>query len=142
MPCMKAITVILSSLFATAMTDTLLPVAPLLQTTIDVVCIRVHTRAWGNCGVDERCDGDLLDVCQHPHHHRSTALDHPEDRRLFGVERAPSPRAPAPSAPSVAPCFATASGLPVWPATMETSSHSPSALQGGVGFLATMPWRN
>ena len=47
MPCMKAITVILSSLFATAMTDTLLPVAPLLQTTRDVVCIRVHSTVPG-----------------------------------------------------------------------------------------------
>jgi hypothetical protein len=115
---MTALTVVIPSLFATARTDIFLPVAPRCQPTIDVVCIRVHPRAWSHCGLHPWFDRHLLDVCQHPHLHRSTTLHHPADQRLFGVERAPPPRALEPSAPAVAPFFATSSGLPVWPATM------------------------
>ena len=124
------------------MADALMLVAPLVQTAIDVVLIRVNTRARCNRRLEQRLDRQLLDVFQHPTDDITATLDHPDNRRLLGGKRAPSPLALEPSAPPAPPLFATSSGLPLWPATMETSSHSTSAVKVGDGFLATIPWRN
>src|SRR5262245_30101987 len=110
---MKTITVVIPSVFSTAMTDAFMLVTPLLQTAVDVVFIRVYTRAWCNHRLDHRLDRDLLDVVQHPDHHVSTPLNHPEDRRLLRGECAPAALALEPSAPATPPFFTTASGLPL-----------------------------
>src|SRR4030095_3511938 len=136
------ITVIIAGIFTTAMADALMLVTPLVQTAIDVVLICVHTCARCNCRSDQRLARHLLDVFQPPDEIIAATLDHPENRRLPGGKRAPSPLALEPSAPSAPPFFATSSGLPLWPATMYDSSHSTSAVKVGGGFLATMPWRN
>src|SRR4029434_6381013 len=114
----KAIGVVISGIFTTAMADALMLVTPLVQTAIDVVLICVHTRARRNRRLDQRLDRHLLDVFQHPNDDITATLDHPENRRLLGGKRAPSPLALEPSAPSAPPFFATSSGLPLWPATM------------------------
>jgi hypothetical protein len=109
----KAIAVIISCLFPTAMTHTLMRIAPLCQTAVDVVFIRVHTRARGHRRLDERLDGPLLDVFLQANDHLSTALNHAEDRRFLGCE-CPSPAlALEPPAPAASPFFATSSGFPL-----------------------------
>src|SRR6266571_5253766 len=49
---MKAITVIIPSIFATAVTDARMRIAPLFQATINVVLIRVNTGTRRNCRLD------------------------------------------------------------------------------------------
>ena len=139
---MQAITVIIPSLFATVVTDTFMGIAPLCQAAIHVVRIRVNTGARRNRRVDQWLDRPLLDVFPPPNHHGSTALAHPEDRGLLRGECPTSAFPLEASAPAAPPCFSTASGVPLWPATMETSSHSPSSVHGGEGFWRTMPWRH
>jgi hypothetical protein len=114
----KAIGVVISGIFTTAMADALMLVAPRVQPALDVVRIRVHTRAWCNRRLDQRRDRHLWNVFQQPNDPVTATLDHPEKRRLLGGKRAPSPLALEPSAPSAPPFFATSSGLPGWPATM------------------------
>jgi len=83
-----------------------------LQAAVDIVFIRVNTRARCHCGLDEGLDGYLLDVGQHPHDDIATPLDHPEDWRLFACKCAASALALKPSTPAEAPFLTTASGLP------------------------------
>ena len=115
---MKAIPVIISRVFAPAVTDAYMHIAPLFETVINGIFIRVHTRARSNCGLDQRLDGPLLDIVQHADDHLATTLDHAEDRGLLCGE---GPAATVPlqsSAPAMPPFFTTCSGLPLWPATM------------------------
>jgi hypothetical protein len=142
MPLMHAIAIVVPRLFAAAMTHTGMLVAPRLQTAIDVVLIRVPTRAGGTRRLDQRVARCLLDVGPHPQHHVTTALDPPKDRGLRCCERTPSTLALEPSPPSPSPFFMPGSGLPLWPATMETSAHATASLQGGGGFVVTMPCRH
>src|SRR5712691_3166552 len=102
---MKAITVIIPSIFATAVTDAFMLIAPLFQAAINVVLIRVNTGTRRNRRLDEWLDRSLLDVFQHPNHHLSTALDHPEDRGLLRCEGAASAFALESSAPAAPPFF-------------------------------------
>lgn len=115
---MKAIAVVIPSIFTTTVTDIFMLVAPRSQTAIDVVFIGLHASTRSDRGLDQRFDRDLLNMCQHPNHHVSTTLDHPEDRWLLGFECAPSALALEPSAPSAPPFFATSSGFPLGPATI------------------------
>jgi hypothetical protein len=139
---MQAIAIIVPRIFAAAMTHTGMLVAPLLHAAVNVVCIRVHRRAGGTCRSEQRFDRRWLDVCQPPHDHLTTTLEHPKDRGLLCGERPTSALTLEPSAPSSPPLFTTCSGLPLWPATMETSAPSTSFLQVGDGFLVTSPCRN
>ena len=113
----KAIAVVIACIFPTAMTHTLMRLAPLFQAAIDVVFIRIHTRAWGNRRLDQWLNRLLLDVVQQANDHLSTALDHAEDRRLLGCQCPAAALALEPPASAAAPFFATSSGFPLWPAT-------------------------
>jgi hypothetical protein len=62
--CMKAISVPIPRVFAPAVTDACMRIALLFQVAINSVCIRVHTRAWGNRRLDQWLDGPLLDVIE------------------------------------------------------------------------------
>ena len=139
---MNAIAVVIPSLCTTTVTDTFRLVAPRSQAVIDAVCIGIHASTWSAGGLNQRFDRDLLNVFQPPNHDVSTTLDHPEDRWLLRFERAPSALALEPSAPSAPPLFATSSGFPWCPATIETSSHSTSPLKVAVDFWATRPGRH
>src|SRR5215510_6936807 len=125
---MKTITVVIPSVFSTAMTDAFMLVTPLLQTAVDVVFIRVDTRAGCNRRLDQRLDRDLLDIVQHPDHHVSTPLNHPEDRRLLRGDvtrpRLPLRRRRRPRRPFLLPYLA----CPCDPPRYRTSSHSTSSL--------------
>jgi hypothetical protein len=62
------------------MTHGLVPVAP---TSVDVVLIGVDEGARRDGGLNDGSDRLLLDIGQHLQHDLTTALDQPEDRRLF-----------------------------------------------------------
>src|SRR5262245_59790694 len=115
---MKAVAVVISGVIATAMTDRLMHIAPLFQAAIDVIFIGVDTSARRNHRFDQGLDRHVLDIFQHPNDRLTTPLDHPENRWFLCCKRASSPLALEPSASSTPPLFATASGFPLWPATM------------------------
>jgi hypothetical protein len=92
--------------------------------------------------LDQWCAGDLLTGFQQPKNDVAPTRDHPEDRWLLRVERAPSALALEPSAPSASPCLATAAGVPLCPATRSTSAHATSPLKVAVDCWATRPSRN
>jgi hypothetical protein len=109
---MKAIAIIIASLFTTAMTDALGRVTPRCSTAVAIVCIRLATRTPCSRGVDQRLDRDVLDVFHQPHDDVTTALEHPDERRWRGGERSASTCALEPSAPAAPPVFPTSCGWP------------------------------
>ena len=110
---MQAITGIIPRLFATAVTDACLRLAPLFHTALHVVRIRVKTGTWRNRRLEQGFDRPVLDVCQQLHHHRSTTRDHPEERWLRRGECAASAFPLESSAPAAPPFFFTSSGFPL-----------------------------
>ena len=102
---------------AACMTDRLVPIAPALQTGVDVVLVGADETACGNRGFDDRPDRLLLDIGQHLQHDLTTALDQAEDRRLLFRQRAATGRALEPTPSPVAAFLATAAGWPLCPAT-------------------------
>jgi hypothetical protein len=139
---MQAIAIIIPRIFPPAVTDGFMRIAPLFQAALDGIFIRVHTGPRRNRRLDQGLDGPLLDVCQHPNHDLATALNHAEDRGLLRSQGAAAALPLEASTPAAPPFFTTASGFPLWPATMETSSHSTSSVSVGEGFLCTRPWRH
>jgi hypothetical protein len=115
---MKAIPIIIPGILATAVTDTCMRIAPLFQAAINVVLVRIHTRAQGNRGLDQGFDRPLWDVFSPPNHHLTAALDHPEDRGLLRCKGATAALPLKTSAPAAPPFFSTCSGFPLWPAIM------------------------
>ena len=110
---MKAVPVIIPSVFPIAVTDAFMRVTPLLQAAIDVLFVGVETSPRCNRSFNARCDRHLLDVGQHPHDHLTATLDHPKDRRLLSGQRPPPACAFESSAPPLPPFFTTSSGLPL-----------------------------
>jgi len=110
---MEAIPVLVPRVLTPAMADRAMLVAPLAQAAIDAVLVTVDLSARANHCLDQRFDGLLLDVDQHPDHHLSATLDHPQDRRLL-LRQGPAPAGAlqSPSSPSAA-FFETASGRPL-----------------------------
>src|SRR5512132_216200 len=115
---MKAIAVVIPRVFALAVTDAFMRIAPLSQAAINIVLIRVNTGTRRNRRLDQWLDRPLLDVFQHPNDHLTTTLDHPEDRGLLRGEGAAAAFPLEASAPAAPPFFTTSSGFPLWPATM------------------------
>src|SRR6185503_18892057 len=79
----KAVAIFISGIFAPAMIDTLMCIAPSLKTCINAVLIRVNQGSWLNGVFDERLDGLLLDIGQQVDDHLSTTLNHAKDWRFF-----------------------------------------------------------
>ena len=79
----EPVLIIVSGVLPCGMADRLVPVAPLLQSAIDVLLIGVNRTPLGDCLLDQQTDRHLRDVLQHPDHDRSAVLQHPEDRRLL-----------------------------------------------------------
>jgi hypothetical protein len=78
----KAVAILVPRVLATSMTHGLVPVAPALQTSVDVVLVGVDKSARRDGGREDRPDRLLLDIGQHLQHHLPAALDQAEDRRL------------------------------------------------------------
>src|SRR3954470_7259020 len=97
---MEAIAVLVARIFAAAVTDGLVLVAPHRQASVDAVLVGVDHRALRDGCRNDRFDRLLLDVGQHPENNLTITLDQSQDRRLFLFERATAARSFEPSAPS------------------------------------------
>src|SRR2546426_319278 len=84
----KPVAIFISRIFAPAMIDALMRIAPSLKTGINAVLIRVNQGSWINGVFDERLDGLLLDIGQQVDDHLSTTLNHAKDWRFFLLPRA------------------------------------------------------
>ena len=58
----KAITVLVARIFAPAVTDGLVLIAPHWQTSVDIVLVSVDHRAFGDHGINDRFDRFLLNI--------------------------------------------------------------------------------
>src|SRR5687768_11221062 len=99
----EAVAVLVAGVFATTMTDGLVAVAETRKPGVDAILVGIDVRAFGDGLLDDRMDGCLLDIGQHPDHHLTAALDHAEDRWLLLLQGA----ATAAALQSVAPAFAS-----------------------------------
>ena len=84
----EAIAVLVAGVFASTMTDGLVAVAETRKSGIDAIFVSINFRAFGDGLLDERMEGRLLDIGQHPDHDLAAALDHAEDRRLLLLQGA------------------------------------------------------
>src|SRR5512135_3734417 len=98
-------------------TDRAMGVAPLREPVVDVVLVAGDPTSRCDHRPNQRADGPLLNILQHPDHHLAGALDHTKDRRLLFLQRSPSRCPLQASAAALSPFFATASGWPLCPAT-------------------------
>ncbi len=113
----KSVAVLVAGIFPSGMTDGLMMITPILQAVVDIILIGMDESALGNGHGDDRLDRLLLDIFQHFQNNLSSALDHAEDGRFFLFQRAASRRSLKAAAAPRATFFATASGLPLCPAT-------------------------
>src|SRR5262245_17399808 len=113
----EAVPVVIPGELPGGMADRPMHVAPFVQAAVDVVLVGIDHAARRDDRPDQRADGHLLHVGQHPDHDLAAPLDHAEDRRLL-LRQCPPTGGPlqAPAA-SFSPFFLTASGCPLWPAT-------------------------
>ena len=98
----QTIAILVSSAFASSVVDTLMAVAPGLQTSRDAVLVRLHTCARNDGVCEERLNGLLLDIGQQMDHHLPTALPHPKDGRSFLLQGATTSFALEPASTSLA----------------------------------------
>src|ERR671920_986375 len=96
---MEAIAVLVARVFAAAVTDSLVLVAPHRQASVNAVLVGVDHRAFDDHGLNDRLDRLLLHIGQHAENDLAIALDQAQDRRLFLFERATAARSLEPSAP-------------------------------------------
>lgn len=108
----EAVAIVVPGVFAAAMTDRLVTLAPGFQTRVDIVLVGVDQAITRYGRLDDRPDGRLLHIGQHVHDHLAAALDQAEERRLFLFQRAAAGRAFKPTAPSGPPFLVTATGFP------------------------------
>src|SRR5262249_28631084 len=113
----EPVAVIIPGELTGGMTDGLVSITPSRQPGVDVVLVGVNHRARGDRPLDQRADGLLFDVRQHPDGDLPAPLDHPEDRRLLLGQRAPTRGALQPASAAESPFFLTAAGWPLCPAT-------------------------
>src|SRR2546427_4577849 len=78
---MKAIAVIIPRLFATAVTDACMRIAPRFQAAINVILIRVNTGPWRNRRFAQGFDRPLLDVLDR----KSTRLNSSHSQISYAV---------------------------------------------------------
>lgn len=87
---MEPIAIFIAGILPGRVVDGLVLVSPLLQAVIDTVFVSVDEAAPRNEAFDEWLDGLLLHVGKHLDDYLTVALQHPQDRRLLLLERAPS----------------------------------------------------
>jgi hypothetical protein len=84
----EPIAVLVPGVFASTMTDCLVAVAEARKPGVDALLVSIDIRAFGDGLLDDRMEGRLLNIGQHPDHHLAAALDHAEDWRLFFLQGA------------------------------------------------------
>ena len=80
---MKSILILISSIFAFAMANHLMRIAPFFQSSINVIFVGINERVRGNGLFDNRFNRFLLDVLQHLNRHLTLPLNHAQDGRFF-----------------------------------------------------------
>src|SRR5215468_8605926 len=75
----QAVPIFIACKLASPMVDTLMVVAPGLQTGINAVLVRIYTCACNDGVFDERLNGLLLHIRQQIDDHLPTALHHPKN---------------------------------------------------------------
>jgi hypothetical protein len=114
---MEAVTACITGIFALAVADALVLVAPDRQSIVDVILVCIKQLAFRNGRFDERFDRLLLDIGQHVKNNLSAVLNHPDDGRFLLFQSAAARRTLEAPAPSLAAFFGVATGLPLCPAT-------------------------
>src|SRR4051812_37625225 len=84
----EPVAVLVAGVLASTMTDGLVAVAETREPGVDAILVGIDVRAFGDGLLDDRMDGRLLDIGQHPDDDLAAALDHAEDRRLFLLQGA------------------------------------------------------
>src|SRR5215470_9775783 len=84
----KPVAIFISREFTSPVVDTLMVVAPCLQTGINALLVRINKCSWNDSVFNERFDRLLLDIGKQIDHHLPTALHHAKDRRFFLLHRA------------------------------------------------------
>ena len=102
----KAVPVVISGVFALAMTHRAMVKSPLRQAMVNVILIGLPPGAGGDERPPDGADRGLLDVLQQPDDPLTTPLEHPENRGFFLLQRAASPcPLQSPPSPLTAPFF-------------------------------------
>src|SRR3954463_4461608 len=85
---LESVAVIIAGVFALGMADGLVSVAPVFQTSIDVVLVGMDQGALGDGLLDDGLDCRLLDIGQQVKNNLSTALHQAQDRRFLRLQSA------------------------------------------------------
>ena len=84
----EAVAIFITGILARAVAYRLVIIAPLGQSTVDVVLVGEHERTRQDCLLNQRPDRCLAYVFQHVYDDLAAALDHAEDRGLLLFKRA------------------------------------------------------
>ena len=84
----EAVAIVIAGVLAPGMADRFVTIAPVFQTGVNIVFVSVDQSPWTDRLRDDRRDGGLLNVGQHPEHDFAAALDQSEDRWLLLVQGA------------------------------------------------------
>ena len=95
----ETIAVFVARIFAAAVTDGLVLVAPHRQASVNAVLVGVDHRAFDDRSLNDRLDRFLLHIGQHAENDLAIALDQAQDMLLFLLQRATAARSFEPSAP-------------------------------------------
>lgn len=87
----KAIAIFIAGILTFGVIDRFMVIAPFNQAAVDVVFIGVEEGTGTDGLLNQRFDGDLLDIGQHLNDNLPTSLQHPEDRRFLFSQSASSP---------------------------------------------------
>jgi len=113
MDLVEAVAIFITGILASAVAYRLVIIAPLGQSTVDIVLVGKHERTRQDCLLNQRLDRFLAYVFQHVYNYLAAALDHTNDRGLLLFKRASAWCAfEAVSAP-LAALFFTADGCPL-----------------------------
>src|SRR4051794_30946287 len=107
----EAVAVFIARIFAAAVTDGLVLVAPHRQASVNAVLVGVDHRAFDDHGLNDRFDRFLLYIGQHPENDLTVTLNQAQDRRPFLFERATTTHSFEPSAPPGPAFFSRAAKL-------------------------------
>src|SRR3954471_5679752 len=95
----ETIAVLVTRIFASAVADGLVLIAPYRQTSVDAVLVGINHRAFDDDGRNDRLDRFLLHIGQHPKNDLAITLDQTQYRRLFLFQRATAASSSKPPAP-------------------------------------------
>ncbi len=83
-----AVSVFITSIFTTAVTDCMMLETPCIQLAVNAVFISMNLASWLDVLLNERLYSGLLNIFQHPNDYRPTSLHHPEHWLFFLFQRA------------------------------------------------------